>query len=164
MRRSIITRGLYNLNADHAVLGNLYNNIGVIHQEKGQFHEAISYYQKALQLDPNPAGIYKNLGTVFHDIGLFDEAITYYRKLSRISPDDAEIYCNLGSVSEDKGQLDESLICLSEGVANKSCLCRRTLEYITCTVKVRQFRRRLDRNMNGGFLRKGRRTFTVSAA
>jgi hypothetical protein len=83
--------------------------MGVVYQEKGRFDESLACYQKAVELDPNRAGIYKNLGTFFHESGLFDKAIAYYSKAFELAPDDAETYCNLGSVSEDKGLFDEAL-------------------------------------------------------
>jgi tetratricopeptide (TPR) repeat protein len=97
------------LNADNNVLSNLHNNIGLIYQEKGQFHEAINSYRKALRYVSSSAGIFKNFGTAYHDLGLFDDAMVYYKKAIELDPGDAETYCNLGSVLQDKGQLDEAL-------------------------------------------------------
>ena len=99
------------LNADNTVLSNLHNNIGLIYQGKGQFHEAVNSYRKALQYVSSSAGIFKNFRTVYHDLGMFDSAMEYYQKALELDPDDAETYCNLGGVLQDKGQMEEALTC-----------------------------------------------------
>jgi tetratricopeptide (TPR) repeat protein len=85
---SINWETMLQLNAYNNVLSNLNNNIGLIYEEKGRFHEAINSYIKALRYVSSSAGIFKNLGTAHHDLGLFDYAMVYCKKAIELDPGD----------------------------------------------------------------------------
>ena len=44
-----------------------YNNLGNVMRDKGQIDEAETYYQKALQIDPNFAIANNNLGNIYFE-------------------------------------------------------------------------------------------------
>ena len=45
---------------------------------EGKYEEAIVYYNKAIELDPNNSAAYYNKGSVKADLGEYEEAIKYY--------------------------------------------------------------------------------------
>ena len=61
-----------------------YYNLGVVIHEKRQLDEAITYYKKAIQIDPNLTDAYYNLGIALQEEEQFEEAITYYQKALRL--------------------------------------------------------------------------------
>ncbi|MBM4132182.1 MAG: tetratricopeptide repeat protein [Nitrospira sp.] len=69
--------------------GNPYNDIGAYLIEKGQFDEAIPWFERALQARryESPAFPHLNLGRVFERKGLWDKAIDAYKQALTLNPD-----------------------------------------------------------------------------
>ena len=86
-----------------------YYNLGLALQGKGLLDEAITYYQKAIGLNPFFVEAYCNLGLALIEEGLLDEAITYSQKAVELNPSFAGAYCNLGLALIEKGLLDEAI-------------------------------------------------------
>ena len=86
-----------------------YNNLGVLLQKTRPADEAIAYYQKALQINPNYAEAYNNLGNALSQIGRTDEGITYLQKALEINPNYAEAHSNLGILLEKSGRIHEAI-------------------------------------------------------
>ena len=57
-------------------IASAHYNLGCALEEKGQFDEAITQYQKAIELNPFFAAAYSNLGCALQEKGQLDEAIT----------------------------------------------------------------------------------------
>ena len=66
--------------------------------------EAITHYQKALQINPDYAEAHNNLGNALLQKGRVDEAIAQYQKALQIKPDYAEAHDNLGNALLQKGE------------------------------------------------------------
>jgi len=66
----------------------LYINLGAAYDSKGDYDEAIEYFQKALKINlkmlgpehPDVAVMYSNLGMTYYDKGNYDKAIEYFQK------------------------------------------------------------------------------------
>ena len=71
--------------------------------------EAITHYQKALQIKPDYAEAHINLGNALLKKGGVDEAISHYQKALQINPDYAEAHINLGNALIKKGSVDEAI-------------------------------------------------------
>ncbi|MBX3327756.1 MAG: tetratricopeptide repeat protein [Nitrospira sp.] len=69
--------------------GNPYNDIGAYLIEKGEFDEAISWFQKAMQAKryESPAYPHLNLGRVYERKGNWTEAIDSYKTALTLDPD-----------------------------------------------------------------------------
>lgn len=67
--------------------------IGQCWQDMGDQYRALSYYQKALAIDPKNAHVYNNLGALaINEDGRIQEGIGYYKQaLEYVSDDDAEV-------------------------------------------------------------------------
>ena len=68
--------------------GNPYNDIGAYLIEKGEFEEAITWFQKAMQAKryESPAYPHLNLGRVYERLGNWTDAIESYKKALTLDP------------------------------------------------------------------------------
>ncbi len=55
--------------------------------KQGKLDEAVTEYQKTLNINPNSAWLYINLGRVFIQQDCLEEAISYFRQAIRVKPD-----------------------------------------------------------------------------
>ena len=60
--------------------------------------EAVTHYEKALDIQPDFADTHDNLGVAFANREEVDEAIAQYQQALQIQPDYAEAHFNLGNV------------------------------------------------------------------
>lgn len=63
-----------------------YYNKGIAASKKENLEEAISYYKKAVTVDPEFAFAYDNMGISYRKLNKFDEAIEAYEKSLKIDP------------------------------------------------------------------------------
>lgn len=63
-----------------------YYNLGINEAKNENYEKAISYYKKAVILDPKFAFAYDNLGISYRKLNLYDEAIEAYKKSLAIDP------------------------------------------------------------------------------
>ena len=56
----------------------------------GKYDEAIQYYDKALQVDPNYTDALNNKGDALYDLDKYDEAIQIFDKALQIDPNDTD--------------------------------------------------------------------------
>lgn len=85
-----------------------YREKGYEAQERGDIDEAISWYQKAANLDPNYAAPHNDLGILFETKGWLDRAESEYQKALAIDPDYKKAYTNLALLYERKGELEKA--------------------------------------------------------
>jgi len=69
----------------------------------GRLDEAITYYQKVLEITPNDTDSLSNIGLAYYNLGEPAKAITYYDKVLSINPDDADALYNKGLALEKLG-------------------------------------------------------------
>jgi tetratricopeptide (TPR) repeat protein len=95
-----------------------HTNLGYLSLRRGDFDQAISHFEKALEIRSSHAfGHYKlggaliesNLATALTQKGLLDEAIYHYEKAAKMRPDYGDVYLNLGSVLFQQGRTDEAI-------------------------------------------------------
>jgi tetratricopeptide (TPR) repeat protein len=84
-------------------------NLGDDFLEEQRLDEAITHYQKALQIKPDHAEARNNLGSAFFQQGRTDEAISQYQKALQIKPDYAAAHYNLAIALRQKGRVDEAI-------------------------------------------------------
>ncbi|MFB0561918.1 MAG: tetratricopeptide repeat protein [Candidatus Lokiarchaeia archaeon] len=77
--------------------------------ERGEFEEAIKYYDKALEIDPQDIVAMANKGTALDQLGRYKEAIECFDKVLEINPKDVEALNNKGSSLIRLGKYDEAL-------------------------------------------------------
>lgn len=86
----------------------LYRNQGFQYQSAGDFERALSFYQKASQLDPAYAVVYNDLGVVYESKGLPEKAEDSYLKAVHIDPYYLSAYSNLAFLAENKGDFEKA--------------------------------------------------------
>lgn len=85
-----------------------YRNLGLEAQKINKIDEAMSYYQKAVELDPYYAPLYNDLGVLYESKGLLDKALEQYQKCIDIDPSYEGPYTNLALFYENKGDLKKA--------------------------------------------------------
>lgn len=80
--------------------------LGFTFQLLNKIDEAITYYEKAVNIKPNFAEAHKNLGNMFYKLGRINEAEPCYKKSIQIDPNLEEAQINLGIVLEQKKVFD----------------------------------------------------------
>ncbi len=97
-----------------------HNNLGYYTlAQKGRVDEAISLYQKALELDSNYAEAHNNLAMALLQKGQVDEAVTHSKNAMELKPGFAEATNNLGNALFQRGQVDEAIICFKNALKLK---------------------------------------------
>lgn len=82
---------------------NLYN--------LGKYEEAITYYDKAIQIDPNYAFAWRNKGLSLNMLGNYEEAISCYDKAIELDPDYVGAWNDKGLVFDKSGRYEEAITC-----------------------------------------------------
>jgi tetratricopeptide (TPR) repeat protein len=73
---------------DQKETGRIYYYLGWIKKDQGKYTEAITYYEKSLEISqktlpenhPDLADSYNNIGLVYNDMGEYSKALSYYEK------------------------------------------------------------------------------------
>lgn len=82
----------------------LWGLIGEMYLKAGQFEEAITYLEKALQMSPELAHLYNKIGMALRKVKKFETAEKYYLIASSYLGRDANLFFNLGRLYVDWGQ------------------------------------------------------------
>ena len=85
------------------------NILGATLQRQGKLKEAVSIYEKAIQIKPDSADAYNNRGIALVELGELDKAVASYKQAIQIRPDYAEAFYNLGNALQELGQLNEAI-------------------------------------------------------
>ncbi|MGB6875547.1 MAG: tetratricopeptide repeat protein [Candidatus Acidiferrales bacterium] len=84
-----------------------YENIGNIYLRQGKYQDCISYYQKALQIEPYWT-TYSNLGTAYFFLKQYANSAAAYEKAVELNPNDSEVVVNLADAYRWSGQQDKA--------------------------------------------------------
>jgi tetratricopeptide (TPR) repeat protein len=103
----------------------IYNQLGYIKDELGEYQEAITFYEKSLEIDKktlppnhlNLASSYNNIGIVYCEMGDYSKALSSYEKAFAIRqqslppnhPDLGGSYNNIGMMYKNMGDYSKAL-------------------------------------------------------
>ncbi|CAF2517320.1 unnamed protein product [Rotaria sp. Silwood2] len=106
-------------------LSSTYNNIGLMHDLMGKYYIALSWYEKALEIQqkflpsdhPSLATVYDNIGMIYRSLGDYTTALSYCEKTLEIRLKSSSLdhislinaYSNIGMVYESKGDYSNAL-------------------------------------------------------
>ncbi|MBF0359086.1 MAG: tetratricopeptide repeat protein, partial [Magnetococcales bacterium] len=93
---------------------------GIKFHNSGRIDEAIHWYQKALEKDPENATALSNMGCAQHSTGNFDAAVTSLRKAIAIKENFAEAYNNLGNSLQEQGNIEEAIESYQKAISIKT--------------------------------------------
>ena len=75
--------------------------LGYLNSKEGNHHEALDYFKKALEYNPNKADVYLFIGVTYIQLEKYNDAIDILQKGLSIDPKFDELHFNLG-VAYDK--------------------------------------------------------------
>lgn len=88
--------------ATYSNLGGLYFSKFSYSRKKSDYLQAMEYFKKAIEYDPELTLAYKWLGVGYRLVGRVDAAITVWEKALELDPTDAQIVLDLGKAHLDK--------------------------------------------------------------
>ena len=94
----------------------VYFNRGVDSSQKGDFREAISDFNKAIDVNPEFVVAYLNRGFSYSRMGEFDKAIADYTKAIELNPRYAVAYYNRGFVYRRMGEYDRAILDFTKAI------------------------------------------------
>jgi tetratricopeptide (TPR) repeat protein len=86
-----------------------YTELGIIAAEANNFTEAITYFEKALRIDPGYATAHYNMGITLAKQGNYQAAVAAFKEAIRNDPEFLMAYDNLGKSYLRMGKFDEAL-------------------------------------------------------
>ena len=93
-----------------------YYQMGLTHVQKGDFDQAILYFNKTIEMDPKNSMAYNNRGSAYAVKGQYDRAISDWTKALEIDPKYAGAYYNRGNVFCRMGQYDKAISDLNKAI------------------------------------------------
>ncbi|CAD5962153.1 UDP-N-acetylglucosamine--peptide N-acetylglucosaminyltransferase [Planktothrix tepida] len=76
--------------------------------KEGKLNEAVTYYQKAIQIHPENLNFHQDLGDLFKRLGRLDEAINAYNQIINLKPDsNLSVYKKLGNLLLTRNELTD---------------------------------------------------------
>jgi tetratricopeptide (TPR) repeat protein len=73
---------------------------------QGQVAEAVPYYKRALELNPNMPDAQYSLGRCYYELKMYPESEPYFERAAALLPSDAKPYLYFGLAKLKEGQLD----------------------------------------------------------
>ena len=86
-----------------------FNNRGHTYEKRGNLDQAISDYNRALEIDPNYSDAYLNRGNAYQKRGNLAQAIPDYNKIIEMNPNYFKAYNSRGVAYQKKGNLDAAI-------------------------------------------------------
>jgi tetratricopeptide (TPR) repeat protein len=86
-----------------------HGNLGFALAGAGRWQEAITHYQRALQLKPDFGFAEYNLGLALARVGRAQEAIAHFERAVQLKPEDADAENSLGVALADVGRWQEAI-------------------------------------------------------
>lgn len=101
----------------------LFNNVGHALENKGEFREALKYFQEAVQIQQDDIGAHINVGRTYNHLKMYKEAEEAYMKAkslfpkvkpgesyqARIAPNHLNVFLNLANlISKNSTRLEEA--------------------------------------------------------
>ena len=94
-----------------------------LYRNQGNLEDAIAFYQKTIELDPNFSWAYHQLGDIFSQQNKWTEAIVVYHQAIALNPDFSWSYHNLGMVLIQQKQWDEAILAYSKAIEINPNFC-----------------------------------------
>jgi tetratricopeptide (TPR) repeat protein len=96
-----------NVTANNYIAHNNYGRLIMINN--GKVDEAMSHFNKALNINPRSVEALNNIGVILAGRGKVEEAVLYFSKALTIQPYDEQTHFNLGLALSQQGKIDEAI-------------------------------------------------------
>lgn len=87
--------------------------LGLIYYERDKLDDAITAFQRSLQIDPTQTEVFYVLGLVFAEQGNYERAEEAFITLLKQDPLDADAWYELGFLYYDAGMTEDADLCLA---------------------------------------------------
>lgn len=96
--------------------------LGLIHQKRRQYSEAIARFQKAIEIDPSEADAQFQLGRIAREQGRFDDAIRYLKTAAGLNDKlaSSEVWKDLGAAYFGASRFEEAAAALAKYTERRS--------------------------------------------
>ena len=78
-------------------------------QQLKRYQEALTFYERSLENNPNNAEAHNNMGIIMSILGAHEAAIQHFKEAKSINPELPQVYNNLGNAHESLGQLHDAI-------------------------------------------------------
>lgn len=85
------------------------NNLGLLLEREGKIDDAISLFEKSLQLRPDQIEGRNNLGSAFLSRGKIEDAMAQYQSAMKLNPKIATTHYNVANVLDQQGKTNEAI-------------------------------------------------------
>ena len=89
--------------------GQGYLNIGLANKEEKDFNSALTYFDKAIEVEPNFAEAWCAKGSILNELKRYEEALTYFDKAIELDPNNAEAFNNKGFALNELNRYEDAL-------------------------------------------------------
>ncbi|NJO39609.1 MAG: tetratricopeptide repeat protein [Cyanobacteria bacterium CRU_2_1] len=130
----------------------LYQNLGEVLAELGDWNGVVDSARRALQLNPDSAWSYSNLGEALSQQGQAEGAIAAYQVAVMLKPASSQFHCCLGNALIRGGRVDEAIDYLRRAVeldpesSKAYCSLGEALLRQGCSEAVNEFQKAIDLN------------------
>jgi hypothetical protein len=93
--------------------------LGVLALQTGHAERGVGLIARAIEINPNVAGVHSNLANGLKDLNRLDEALASYDRAIALKPDYAEAYNNRGITLQGLNRLDTALADYEKAIALK---------------------------------------------
>lgn len=99
-----------------------HHQLGLIHQQRRQYTEAIAHFQRAVEIDPGEADAHFQLGRIARAQGRLDDALNHFQAVVAHDPQHAqnEIWREIGETYSAASKLPEARAALERYVDRRS--------------------------------------------
>ncbi len=96
--------------------------LGLIHQKRRQYSEAVARFQKAIEIDPSEADAQFQLGRIAREQGRFDDAIRYLKTAAGLNDKlaSSEVWKDLGAAYFGASRFEEAAAALAKYTERRS--------------------------------------------
>jgi len=101
-----------------------WNSKGISLDELGQHEDAVTCYDKALEIDPRSVITWSNKGTALGALGRHEEAIACLDQALRLNPQSAPAWSNKGNALDALDRYGDALACFTEALKADPRLAR----------------------------------------
>jgi tetratricopeptide (TPR) repeat protein len=93
-----------------------YHDAGTDYYNEGNYHEAVSSYKKAIEIDPNIGLVHANLGVAYGRLEKDKEALVELKEGIRLGVKKAYVYAEIGRAYRNLDQRKQAIAIMEKGV------------------------------------------------
>jgi len=102
-------RHILNYLGDDPYRSDIYYRLGKVHDDRGNFTQAVQYMEMARAIRPDPE-VSRGLGIAYGELGHFDLAVHRFNEAIRLDPDFVGAYSNYAVLLARQGNLTEAMV------------------------------------------------------